>query len=365
MILIRCTGVELPATPTPPEWVHILPYGTWKGHHSGVSFTVDLPAAEGVVANFRARGVDAPMDWEHATNLAGLMANRAPAAAFLDQMEVRADGVWAHVRGWTVQGAADVVPGPNGELPAYRYLSPVVDAAAKDGITGRPVGMRVMHVALTNVPFFGGALRPILGSLGGATHVAQDLGGTRYALGVNGDGMLLGLLVAALGMPEATTEEVALEEVKRLKALDSGDIAAKAQVGTALCSALSIDAAAALLQVPQLVGRPTHDQLLDARRATASATAAAVEESDEVILAAALEKGLITPAMKAEVAVFLTSNRLACRAYLAKLEPIAGLGGVQAGGNRSTPNAAALSDDERRVATALRLSDAEFIRSRS
>jgi len=89
-----------------------------------------------MAADFRARGVDLVIDYEHQS----LQGERAPAAGWIKELEARGDGLYARVD-WTQQ-ARDYL-----EKKEYRYFSPVLRLAPEPR---RPVAL--MHMGLTNVP---------------------------------------------------------------------------------------------------------------------------------------------------------------------------------------------------------------------
>ncbi len=359
MIVVRCAGVELAGA---PEWVHILPLGAWRGHPSGVQFVVDAAACRQVVENFDRRGVDVPIDWEHATELVAVTGRPAASAGWIKAMRALEDGVWARCA-WSDLGRASVLPAREGAEPAYRYVSPVIRPLALDETTRAPRGMAVLSLALTNVPFFGGALRPVLQGVAG---VASGRVAASYSQGASsppGDLMLLTMLLAALGMPETTTEEQAIAEVKRLKALDAPEVAAATAVGEAVCTGLGVAGDAALSAVPGLLSRPTHEALFDAQLALARAGATQAADVAASAIDDALKAGKITPAMKGDVERFMAADKVACSAYLAKLPPIPALSGRSQAG--ATTTTTALSAEERAVCDALSLTPAEYLAGRS
>jgi len=124
----------------PPEWVEMIPAGPEVTGRDGRTWIYDDAAAVEVINAFIARGVDLPIDWNHALQLAAPQGGQSPASAWIHALEQRAGALWARVT-WTAQGASDVV-GKN-----YRYLSPVFDY---DPATGRIA--RLVSAALTNTP---------------------------------------------------------------------------------------------------------------------------------------------------------------------------------------------------------------------
>ncbi|HZK13008.1 MAG TPA: phage protease, partial [Desulfobaccales bacterium] len=119
-----------------PEWIRVLPRGAVELSDHREPFVVDETSLQSMAADFRSRGVDLVIDYEHQS----LQGERAPAAGWIKELEPRGDGLWARVD-WTQQ-ARDYL-----EKKEYRYFSPVLRL---DPETRRPVAL--MHMGLTNVP---------------------------------------------------------------------------------------------------------------------------------------------------------------------------------------------------------------------
>ncbi len=108
---------------TPPEWVHIIPAGTFSGRDGRGPYRLD---AEAVLAAFAAHGADLPIDYDHQSLSAEDKAGPVPAAGWIKDLAAREDGIWARVE-WTPRAT---------ELLAhkeYRYISPVFRYQAKEG----------------------------------------------------------------------------------------------------------------------------------------------------------------------------------------------------------------------------------------
>lgn len=126
--------------------------GEWRGHPSGpeVITCAHLLEARGYFErHYRAHGADLAVDYHHASVLAAQgRLDRAPAAGWIEQMELRAEGaeLWGRVM-WTGEAAASIAAGE------FRHVSPVLRFGAQDRVTGEPVPMLVHSLALTNTPF--------------------------------------------------------------------------------------------------------------------------------------------------------------------------------------------------------------------
>jgi phage I-like protein len=129
-------AVSQDQTPALPEWIRVLPRGAVELSDHREPFMVDEASLKSMAADFRSRGVDLVIDYEHQS----LQGERAPAAGWIKELEARGDGLWARVD-WTRQ-ARDYL-----EKKEYRYFSPVLKL---DPDTRKPLAL--MHVGLTNVP---------------------------------------------------------------------------------------------------------------------------------------------------------------------------------------------------------------------
>jgi phage I-like protein len=154
-IQLRGPGIVVPEQADLPVWLHLVPYGTWRGHTAG-AFTVDQTVVTEIVANFERHGIDLVVDYEHQTLAAEHNGQPAPAAGWIDTLEIRADGLWGHVREWSARAAEYL------RAREYRYLSPVLHFGHRDKVSGQPAGVRLSCVALTNIPFLTDELVPVV-----------------------------------------------------------------------------------------------------------------------------------------------------------------------------------------------------------
>jgi phage I-like protein len=180
---VLALNFELAAGVEPPTDLVLIPGGATVTGRDGRSWT--NPSPQSVVEYFTARGVDLPMDIEHATELRAPQGEAAPAVAWIKGLEVK-DGGAVHGRiEWTPKGREMVM---NRE---YRYYSPVLIYEKATGII-----RGLSSVGLTNKPNL---------NVTALNHEQQKE-----------NSMLLKLL-AALGLPATTTEEAALNHVTTLR----------------------------------------------------------------------------------------------------------------------------------------------------
>lgn len=119
-----------------PDWVHLLPMGQIKAR-DGRRFVLDDP--EAIVAVFETGGLDLPVDYEHASEKPeAKRSGPVPAAGWIKQLQVRADGLWGRVE-WTAR-ARDMIG--NRE---YRFLSPAILFNKEDRRVVKLKGAGLVH----------------------------------------------------------------------------------------------------------------------------------------------------------------------------------------------------------------------------
>lgn len=136
MNLARALNLALDGTI--PDWIQLLPAGPTIAGQDGRHWTLDEPTA--LVTAFKIRSAPLVVDWEHASEHRAPQGLEAPAAGWVDELEVRDGSIWGHVV-WTVRAAQQI------QNREYRYLSPV--------FTYRKDTLQVValtSVALTNQP---------------------------------------------------------------------------------------------------------------------------------------------------------------------------------------------------------------------
>lgn len=113
MPLLSQDAGDAPALP--PEWVMLVPAGSFSGRDGRGPYTLDAAA---VLAAFAHGGIDLPIDYDHQTLEADAKAGPVPAAGWIKALEVRDGALWGRVT-WTPR-AAELIAARE-----YRYLSPV------------------------------------------------------------------------------------------------------------------------------------------------------------------------------------------------------------------------------------------------
>jgi phage I-like protein len=229
---------------TPPEWVHLIPAGTFSGRDGRGPYTLDAAA---VLDAFAANGADLPIDYDHQSLTAEDKAGPVPAAGWIKELSAREDGIWARVE-WTPR-AAELLANKE-----YRYLSPVFLYRAEDGAVVELTGAGLTHNP--NLYLQAAASRK-------ESHAVEEL---------------LERLVYLLNLPiTATPDEVAAELQKLIDRLTTAETAAaQAAEQLAAAQARAPDPAE---YVPVAMHRTVADQLaaLQAEIARRDAEAAVTE----------------------------------------------------------------------------------------
>ncbi|MBA6130793.1 phage protease [Pseudomonas juntendi] len=170
-----------------PEWIELIPTGPTVTGRDGRTWLFDELAQQLVLTAFVGRGIDMVIDWEHSTEVAAPQGEPAPAAGWIDQLEVRGGALWGHVT-WTPRAGDQVA------AREYRFVSPVFDYDD----TYRRI-LRMVSAGLTNKPNL------VLTAL---NHEQTETPKLAIPLA----------LAALLGLDAAATDEQAVAAVTQLKA---------------------------------------------------------------------------------------------------------------------------------------------------
>lgn len=171
-----------------PASVELIPAGPQVRGRDGRGWLFDAASADLVISAYAARGIDLPIDWEHATQYRAPNGEAAPAAAWIGALEIRDGALWGTVT-WTPRGAEQVA---NRE---YRFLSPVFDF---DPATGRI--HRLVSAGLTNLPNL--QLQ--------ALNAQEDHAMNRSAL-------LAAAIVASLGLTDTADDDAVATAINAMK----------------------------------------------------------------------------------------------------------------------------------------------------
>lgn len=187
--------------PVAGDALQLLPAGQFRatdGRPEGLpGWRLDDAAAAALVADVAARATPLVIDYEHQTLNAPTNGQAAPAAGWFKSVEWRPGvGLFATGVEWTDRARQMIA------AREYRFVSPVF---AFDPKTGVPT--RLLHAALTNVPALDDLAEVTL-------RAAARFNTSEEEPAVN---KLFTAIIAALGLPEGSTEDQAAAAVAQLK----------------------------------------------------------------------------------------------------------------------------------------------------
>lgn len=326
------------------EFIRLIPAGEFhapRGAMAGAGpWRLTPESAARVIAANRSRSADILIDFGHQTLLSEQNGQRVLAAGWVDprSLEYRADGAEPGLYG-RVKWVGDTAELIEGDI--IRYLSPVFPA---DPETGEPLDL--YHAALTNFPAID---EPIVAALSARYRTTPRTTPTPQE---EPQMELLKKLLAALGLPETTSEDDAVTGVAALKAKADG---ADAQI-------------AALRAVPTQPdpAKFVPVETMQAMQTQLAALSARVNDDEAGrLIETAMAEGKLTEAQRAWATGLGKTDIAALRAYVASAPAIAALKGVQtAGKDLGKPAGEQLTESELAVCKAMGIAPAEFAKHR-
>jgi phage I-like protein len=318
-----------------PEEIQVIPYGIKVNTPKG-PFTCDEESAASIIADFEAHKNQMVIDYEHQT----LQGTEAPAAGWITKLIDKGnDGIWAIVN-WTDKAKQYLI---NKE---YKYVSPVVALRKLDSKV-----VRLINVALTNQPNIDGmvplvnksdyliqnenkedlsmkALLKLLGLSDAATEQEAILAvnklmdmATSSAEKVVANKQVL----AALGLPETSTEQGVIEMITTLKTPGTIIVANKH-----VLEALGLKETATEAEVTGTIMamKQSHTQVgtLAQELADMKKTLGAKDAAEVVALA--MKEGKITPAQKEWADKYANDDLEGFKVFVAKAPVVIRLGKI-------------------------------------
>lgn len=318
------------------------------------SWRIDAASAALVIERFNARRKPLVVDYEHQTLNKEKNGQPAPAAGWPKSLEwVEGEGLFGLVE-MTARAAAAI------DGKEYLYFSPVFAYSKTDGTV-----LEVLMGALTNDPGIQG-MQPV-------SLMAAATAAFLPSLQEPSVNPLLKAVLAALGLPETTTEEAATAALTALGPLQS--LQSRAAVATAACTALqlsadaSADAVTAACTSLRTSGAPDPAKFVpvavveELKASVAALSAVSLARQVDDLVKPALADGRLLAAQEAWARDLGKSNVAALTAYLQTAQPIAALTGTQTGGR--PPEGAAKGDaqltaSELAVCTAMGLTPEQY-----
>ena len=336
-------STALPASPDgkAPEWVHLLPSGTFAGRDGRGPWSCD-PAT--VIARTKqyCGSLSIPVDYDHQIERAAENGQPAPASGWITDLEAREDGIWGRAE-WTAKGRQHL------EAREYRYISPVFFHDKKNGAI-----LALESAALTNVPNLAGLK---------ALAASEGIGPTQ------GDDMSLQTISTLLGVENAGAPvESAVrallrdhENLKTMCAALSGTLQSPDATPEGLLKAAqAVAAKAAAPDIAKFVPVETYN-------AVATELAAAKEAQSAVLVKEALENGKITPAQEGWAKATASRDPEGFKAFLATapdMRPGGGDAGAAGAAAKTTPpgkDKGILDATDKEMCRALGISEEAFL----
>lgn len=320
----------------PPEWVQLLPAGTFRGFDGRGPYT--LGDAEAVIARSRALagGHALPIDYDHALEAEG-HGTPAPASGWITQLEVRGGEIWGRVE-WTEAAAAKI------RGREYRFLSPVFFHDREGRV------LAIARAGLTNKPNL-----PIKSLNAQSTQPApkgeeKDVSVTKSALA---------RISAALGLQETEDAEAILARCTTLVSSESayGRVAESLSLARSATAEEVIQAVQSRLsqvEVTKYVPREQFDQVSNALKA-------AQAREGERAVDEAIEAGKLIPAQREWALAYHARDAQGFATFVAA-QPVIVAPGTESGG-KPPASAGQLDADAKAVCAALGVSPEEFIKN--
>lgn len=306
---VAALGVQL-SDGAAPKAFRLIPLGTFRatdGRPAGVAgWQLDRATAQSLADRVNARATPLVIDYEHQTLLARENGKPAPAAGWINALDVRDDGLYASDVQWTADAATLI------ESKQYRFISPVFGWDKRDGSV-RSLG----PAALTNNP-----------GLDGLT----DLAACAASLFTQEETPQMKALLAALGLAESATEQDALSALDALKTGHVTELATLTAEVTTLKSAAPDPAK--YVELATLTG-------VQAELATAKSEIKTLRDAEsktkvDALVAEGMASGKLTPATEAWARELGQKDIAALTGYLDKAQPVIVPGDMQSGGKGKT-----------------------------
>lgn len=304
--------------------------GTLKGVKVN-AWKLDAALAAAVIARWQQRETPLVVDYEHQTIHATENGKPAPAAGWIESLEVGADGLYATVK-WTDAARAFI------QADEYRYISPVFTFDPKTGAV-----LELKSAALTNYPALDGMSAVAARTEDDSPMKKETLEALRQFFGLAADADEDTALAALKAQGDGQTLTAMLTAAKEAIPDPSRYVPA------AILTAAQEKTAALAAKVKELEGN--------------GALAALTAEID-----AALADGRLPKSCEAWAKATAKTHPDAVKSYIASsVPPIAALTSTQTGGTppAGTPHVAALTDEERYAAKVAGISEEDFIAAKA
>lgn len=319
-----------PAAGDVPEFVHLLPAGTFTGVDGRGPFLID--DADRLIAGSMTPGRKLPIDINHAIDHLSSEGKDTPAVGWIVSLETRDDGIWGRVE-WTERGRA-LVAGK-----AYGFVSPVFTHTTKEP---RRV-LQLLRASLCNDPNL------ILTAL--HTRHQKELEMNKQ-------------LREALGLAADADDNAVLDGVRTALNTSTTVAAGLSKIALAAGLAATADADAIVTAINARKGDATTIEALESQvtalntRLTEVTTATAQKEAERVV-DAAITAGKIVPALRDRYIARHVKEPAEVEAEI-KLLPSLNSGGLAGRRDLDNPDNEGLSDTDLAVCQQMGLDPKAF-----
>lgn len=352
--------VSLAAEGSPVKRLQLMPLGKVELRDGRGPFKVEDPHALIEATRGYAGKTHLVVDYDHQHHFGVKpgVAAQAPAAGWIDPASLRVedDGIWADVE-WTAAAAEKL------RAREYRYVSPLFAFDQKSGAV-----LAILNASLTNVPAIEALAAAAAAELSLVANSGRDPAAASADLTTDPqeiDNMLLAKIAAALGLADSATEEEVMQSLAALKDSSAGMASASAAVAVAAAQ-LGLPATATVAEVAAaaVAAKADPDPKLYAPVSAVTALQAQLAElqKDKAagIVAAAMEAGKVSPALKDWAINFATTDPAGFNDYLEKA-PVILQPGAQLAAAAAQAGADGLTDAERATAAMLGVPADKFL----
>lgn len=322
-----------------PEWVQLLPAGTFSGVDGRGPYHIADPEAVIHLTREMSNGNDLPIDYGHALEAEGPVGDAAPAAGWITGLEVRDGEIWGRVE-WTDQGATKV------RGREYRFLSPVFWHDKQGRVAW------IQRAGLTN--------RPNLPLKSINSRIAPE-GGKEDRLSDQQKSSLQTRIAVALGLPEDAAEDQLLARCTAAAAAQTGltKVAQSVQLAEGASAddvVRAIEQRSASVDISKYVPRDQYDKV-------AHALQEAQKKDGERLVDAAIREGKLTPAQRQWALSYHAQDPAGFEEFVAKQPKIVDAR-PEAGGDPPAGNSGELDDGAKAVCAALGIEAEDFTKNR-
>ena len=302
---------------TPPERIMLLPASPAVLNDGRGPWT--FADARALIAASQADGRPLVIDFDHATDT---KAPTAPAAGWIESLEVEGGAIWGRVS-WTPQGAAAL------KDKAYRFVSPVIATAPRSNEV-----KRLMRAGLVNDPAI-----PALPQLAASEDIVSDKTPPKTPA------------------PAAVAPFPGNDAANAVAAGLGDDEALQKQLASALNTAKQdVDPAA-------FVPKAAFDEAMQRLKAVETASAEAAAAQTAARIDAAIEAGKLMPSMRDWAVGLAASNPDALAAYIDAAPTVAAAAAAPTV-DGAPKTAVTLSDTEKQICAATGVSEEDFAKAR-